>query len=105
MVGRVGVPARHQLRHILEADVACLQLFVIQHADAAVPRQLVAFEGEIDFLDAVPFSARAELGFRTWSTAAEEDAFANVHFEIIAQLRIFASRKLIGTAPSSNTRS
>ena len=55
---RVGVAPVHQPRHVFQADVAGLQLFVIQHADAAMAHDLVAVEGEVHFLDAVALGAR-----------------------------------------------
>ena len=73
---RVGVAAVHQAGDVLEADVAGLQLFVVQHADAAVAGDLVAVEGEVHFLDAVALGARAELGFRAGRAAAEQNAVA-----------------------------
>ena len=65
----------------------------------------VSVEGEIHFLDVVSLGAGAEGGFRARRAAAEEDAVAGVPQWIIAQLLIFDDRKVIGTAPSSSTRS
>ena len=62
---RVAESALHQAAHILEADVAVLQLFVIEDADAALAEQRVALECEVDFLDAVAFGAGAESGPRS----------------------------------------
>ena len=76
---RVGVAAVHQARDVLEADVAGLQLFVVQHADAAVARDLVAVEREVHFLDAVALGARAELRLGARRAAAEENALVTVH--------------------------
>ena len=75
----VGVAAVHQPRHVLEADVAGLQLFVVEHADAAVARHRVAVEREVHFLDAVALGARAELRLGAGRAAAEQDEVALVH--------------------------
>ena len=63
----------HQPRHVLEADVARLQLLVIEHADAAVPGDGVAVEGEVHFLDAMALGAGAELRLGAGRAAAEQD--------------------------------
>jgi hypothetical protein len=39
----------------------------------------VAFEREIDLLDAVPLGACAEGGFRPWCAATEENAVRSIH--------------------------
>ena len=80
----VAVAPMHQARDVLEADVARLELLVIQHADAAVPRDLVAVEREVDLLDAVPLGRRAELRFRARGAAAEQNALGWLHRAIIA---------------------
>ena len=43
---------------------------MIEDADASVAIDLVSFEREVDFFDAVTLGARAEPGFRTRRTAA-----------------------------------
>ena len=70
---RVRIPPVHQPRDVGEADFAGSELFVIEHAQAARARRLVALEREIDFLDAEALGARAELRFRALRAAAEED--------------------------------
>ena len=75
----VGVAPVHQPRHVLEADVAGLQLLVIEHADAAAARLLVTVEGEVHLLDAVAFGAGAELGLGPGSGAAEQNEVGLVH--------------------------
>ena len=69
----VGVAAVHQPRHVFEADVARLQLLVIEDADAAAAGIGVALEREVHFLDAVALGARAELGLGARRAAAEQD--------------------------------
>src|SRR5581483_10406131 len=76
---RVRVAPVHEASAVFEAAVARLQLFVIEDAHAALADDLVAVEGEVDFLDAVPLGARAEFGFRPRRAAAEQDAIASVH--------------------------
>ena len=80
----VGVAAVHQPRDVLEADVARLQLFVVQHADAPPPGLSVPFECEIDFLDAVTLGAGAELRLRARRGAAEQDEI--VLFMMLSEL-------------------
>ena len=111
MVGRIGVAPVHQTRHVLEADVAGLQLLVIQHADAAMADDLVAVEREVHFFDAVAFGAGAELRFGARRAAAEENAVTRIHGRIITsghrftgwprfvQVRTFAARNVSGTRP------
>src|SRR5262245_27746928 len=77
--GAVGVAAVHQPGHVFEAHVAALQLFVIQHADAARADVLVPVEREVDFLDAVPFRARAELRLGAGRATAEQDEVGFLH--------------------------
>src|SRR5262249_45434137 len=79
---RVGVPTTHQLRHVLEAYVAVLQLFVVEYAAAAMALDPVAVEREVPFLDAVPLGARAECRFGARRAAAEENRFARVHTRV-----------------------
>ena len=69
----------HQPRDVLEADVAGLQLFVIEHAHAAPPRLGVAVEREVDFLDAVALGAGAELRLGARRAAAEQNEVVLVH--------------------------
>ena len=69
----------HQARHVGEADVAGLQLFVVEDADAAVALDPVPVEREVHFLDAVALGAGAELRFRPGRAAAEQNAFVTVH--------------------------
>ena len=71
---RVRVSPVHQPRDVFETDVAGLQLLVIQHAYAPVPRDGVAVEREVHFLDAMPFGAGAEFRFGPRRAAAEQDA-------------------------------
>jgi hypothetical protein len=81
---RVGIAAVHQAADVLEADVAVLQLFVVEHADAAVADDLVALEGEVHLLHAVPLGAGPELGFRSRGAATEENAVCCFHSHSIA---------------------
>ena len=79
-VGVSGIAAVHQPRDVGEADFAGGELFVIEHAQAARARRLVAVEREVDFLDAEALGARAERLFSAERAAAEEDfVFALQH--------------------------
>jgi hypothetical protein len=69
----------HEPGDVLEADVAGEKLFVIEDADAAVARYLVAFEREVDFLDPVALRARAKSGFRPGGSTAEQNAVGWLH--------------------------
>ena len=71
----VGVSTMQEPPEVLQAHVAGLQLLVIQHADAPVPCDVVALEGEVDFIDSTSFSAGAELCLSARRAAAEQDAF------------------------------
>ena len=73
----------HQPRDVFEADVARLQLLVVQDAHAAMAHDLVAVEREVHFLDAVALGAGAELASAPWRAAAEQDAVAWIHRAII----------------------
>src|SRR4051812_49160006 len=78
----VGVAAMHQPRDVLEADVAGLQLLVIEHANAAAARLGVTFEGEVHFFDAVALGAAAELRLGAGRRAAEQDVVGLVHDQL-----------------------
>ena len=67
---------------------------MVQDTDTTMPVDLVPIEREVHFFDAVALGAPAELGLSPGRTAAEQDAVGRIHSEIIAQLRIFAVRKL-----------
>ena len=82
----VGVAPVHQLRDVGEADVAVLELFMIQHANAAPANDLVAVEGEVHLLDAVTLRARAEFSLGALGATGEKDAVARVHGAILTQL-------------------
>ena len=88
---RVGVAAVHQPRHVGQADVAGLQLFVIEDADAAVARDLVALEREVHLLDAVALGAGAERRLRPGRAAAEQNAFVTIHLCVSPSRAIIAS--------------
>src|SRR4030095_9540196 len=75
----LGIPPVHEPGHVLEADVARLQLLMIERAEAAPSNLLMPFKGEIHFFNAVAFGARAELGFGAGRAAAEEDAVRWFH--------------------------
>ena len=66
----------------LQADVAGLQLLVIEHADAAAARLGVAVEREVHFLDAMALGAGAELGLGAGRGAAEQDVVGFVHVQL-----------------------
>src|SRR5262245_61044596 len=82
--GCVGVTAVHQLRHVGEADVSVLQLFVVEHTNATTPLDRVALECEVDFLDAVALGTGAERRFGARCPAAEQDRVVCVHFPPLA---------------------
>ena len=63
----------HEAGHVLEADIARLQLLVVEDADAAVTGDGVAVEGEVHFLDAMTLGAGAELRLGPGRAAAEQD--------------------------------
>src|SRR5262245_55370901 len=75
----VGVASVHQTRQILHTDVSSLQLLMIEYPQSTMSECLVAFEGKIDFFDSKPLRVDAELGFRTLSTSAEQDAIFLYH--------------------------
>src|SRR4029077_6265417 len=77
--GSVRVTPVHQARHVFEADITGLQLFMIQDAHAAVPHDRVALERKVHFVDAVALGARTELGLGSRGSPAEEDAVARLH--------------------------
>src|SRR5262249_57239439 len=62
----------------LEADVARLQLFVVQNTHAAMSLDRVPFEGKVHFVDAVPLGARAKLGLGSRRASAEQNAVARL---------------------------
>src|SRR6185436_11454088 len=78
----VGVAAVHQLRHVLEADVAGLQFLMIEDANAAPAFLRVALEGEVHFLDAMTFRALAERRLGARGGATEEDEVCFVHVSV-----------------------
>jgi hypothetical protein len=49
---RIGIAPVHQARDVGEADFAGSEFFVVEHAQAARARRLVALEREIDLFDA-----------------------------------------------------
>ena len=81
-----GIAPVHELRDVGEAHVAVLQLGVRQHADAALARVLVAVEGEVHLLDAVPFRGGTERRLRATGGATEENAVFAVHREPLRRL-------------------
>ena len=85
---RIRVAAIHEPRHIREAHFARRKLLVIEHAQAARARRLVAIEREIDFLDAEALGAGAE-GFlgADGAAAEQDDVFALQHRRITPSRR------------------
>src|SRR5438477_600399 len=75
----VGVLAVHQLRHVLEADVAVQQLLMVQGADAAMALDRVPLEREVHLFDAELLGARAERGLGAFHAATEQNAIVCVH--------------------------
>src|SRR5213593_2175845 len=96
--GCVGVAPVHKARHVFEADVARLQLLVVQDAYASLPRDLVPFECEVHLVDAAALGLGSELAFGTSGPAAEENTIAWVHRAIIASRCRFHP---VRTAPAS----
>ena len=69
----------HQPRHVLEAHVARLQLFVIQHAHASPRPRVVPLEGEIDFLDTVRSAQEPNSASAPGRRTTEKDVVSFVH--------------------------
>src|SRR6185295_16568378 len=76
---RIGVAPVHQARDVGEADVARLQLLMVEDAHPAVAIDFVPLEGEVHFLDAVAFGTGAEFRLRARRAAAEQDGFVSIH--------------------------
>src|SRR5690606_5295814 len=76
---RVGIGAVHEPAHVGEAHVAAAQLFLGQHADAAVARVVVALEGEVHLLDAVALGGGAEGRLGAGGGPAVEHAVLGFH--------------------------
>jgi hypothetical protein len=69
----------HQARDVLQAHVSGQQFFVVEHAHAAVPFDLVAVEREVHFFDAVTLGQRTECRFGARCAATEQNAVRRVH--------------------------
>ena len=73
-----------QPRDIFEADIAAEELLVVQDANAPVPFDPMAVEGEVDLFDPAAFGVGAEGGLGARRAAAEQDALGCFHRAIIA---------------------
>src|SRR5947199_8794721 len=76
---RVRVLPVQQLRHVRQAHIALLQLFVIEDTHAALTLDGMAVEGEVHFLDAMLCGALAKGRLGALGATAEQYAVARFH--------------------------
>src|SRR5262245_55604466 len=69
---------------------------MIEHAYAALSRDLVAVEREVYFFDAMLLGARAELGLGVCGAAAEQDEVGFLHVSSDSPLLASSSRCRLG---------
>src|SRR5205814_9571397 len=83
---RVRVLPVQQLRHVRQAHIALLQLFVIEDTHAALTLDGMAVEGEVHFLDAVLCGALAKGRLGAFGATAEQNAIIWLHHFVPATL-------------------
>jgi hypothetical protein len=81
----------HQARHVLQADIARLQLFVGQDPNAPATLDMVAVEREIHLFDTETLGAHAERGLRAARSAAEQGALVRLHVLVSTGRSIISS--------------
>src|SRR5262249_49847 len=76
---RLRIAPVHQLAHVGEVHVALSQLGASEDAEAAPASVVVALEGEVHLVDAVPLGDGSELGLAAVGGATEENAVLGLH--------------------------